>query len=265
MDAGGSQSRGGASGKATGGGSGTTTRGMSGSAGSSGTGTCPECTPTQCTTLTPPTSTLNDFDNLYFAEDTNPPLGIFGILDDTGMMKPEWWLGYFSGSYNYPVVPQACTGEPTPPYPLAHDETGGALHVTGTVGGPSGFGVWFGPCIVDMSGYGGISFTIGGETGRSGTLELTVYTSSNLPPSECQIGRGKCVQDACSPSGVLVPVSALPMVITLPWTAFSGGSPASAVDPAEITQLNWDFAWTSGMTPYDVDVTLDRVMLVVGE
>src|SRR6185436_20405359 len=119
-------------------------------------------------------STINEYEKLYFPEDDEPPIGILGILDETSMLKPEWWLGYFSGSYHYPMIPETCAAEPLPAYPLTRDETRGELHVTGTVGGPSGFGVWLGPCIIDMSKYGGISFTVGGNAGSSAALEFKV-------------------------------------------------------------------------------------------
>ena len=41
-----------------------------------------------------------------------------------------------------------------------------------------------------------------------------------------------------------------------------GGSPVATVNSAEVIQLQWDFEWADTMTPYEVDVTLDDVMMV---
>jgi hypothetical protein len=269
---GGTVSTSGASGTAAGGASGTAAGGASGATasggnagnstggastgGSSGGDTCTPCTPTTCTTTILPTQVINDFDNLYFPEGNEPPVGLFGVLDETGLQKPEWWLGYFSGSYAYPMIPEACRGEPTPAYPLVRNEMGGVLRVTGTVGGPSGFGVWVGPCIVDLSAGSGIMFMIGGRAG-SGALQMTINTSSTTDPNACQIGRGKCDTNICSPPSVGLDITESLEPFALPWTAFS-----PEVDPREVVQFRWDFEWVDGMNPYTVDVTLDNVMLI---
>jgi hypothetical protein len=177
------------------------------------------------------------------------------------MPKPEWWLGYFSGSYAFPTIPQACANEPAPPYPLNYSDVSGALHVTGTVGTNSGFGVWFGQCIIDMSSYRGISFTI---SGTPVGLDFKVLTSSNLEPQQCLAGQGTCsvrTAGACTPASVPVAVSSAPTVVSVPWTELRGGSPAASVDPSEIVLLRWDFEWTDSMSPYPVSVTLDDVVL----
>jgi hypothetical protein len=250
-----SGARGGSSGSASGG----MATGGTGTGGVSGTGTCPTCTPTMCTTTVVPTALINDFENLYF-DLVDPTFGIFGILDESGMQKPEWWLHYFSGSYAYPTIPQACSGEPTPMYPIARNEMEGVARVSGTVGGPSGFGIWFGPCIIDMSNWSGVRFTIGGRTG-TGALVMSVGTSSDTDPDACQIGRGRCSTDLCVSPSLRLPIPDAPGIIALQWSAFMGGTPAATVDPSEVVELRWDFEWASGMTPYAVDVTLDNVML----
>jgi hypothetical protein len=250
--AGGTAARGGSSGSATGG---------TATGGSAGGSTCTPCTPQTCTTTILPTRVINDFDDLYFPEGTEQPLGLFGVLDAAGMLKPEWWLGYFSGSYVYPTIPEACSGEPTPAYFLVRNESEGVFRVTGTVGGPSGFGVWVGPCIVDMSAGYGVMFQIGGRAG-SGALEMTIGTSSTTDPGACQIGKGKCTTDVCAPPRVRIDITESPAPISLPWVAFSDGSPSPTVDPSEIVQLSWGFEWVDGMNPYAVDVTIDNVMLI---
>jgi hypothetical protein len=136
------------------------------------------------------------------------------------MQKPEWWLGYFSGSYVYPTIPEPCSGQPTPMYPLTRTDTNGELRVTGTVGGASGFGIWLGQCIVDMSGYGGISFRIGGKASAFGGLVLRVFTNSNVEPNECLTGKGACDEatvGACAASAVSIGLPETPAELTLPY------------------------------------------------
>jgi hypothetical protein len=210
-----------------------------------------------------PTDTINDFDDLYFPAD-DPTAGIFGILDDMGMLKPDWWLGFYSGSFAYPGIPEACSGEPTPQNLVTRDQTGGSLHVTGTVGTYSGFGVWLGQCLIDMSDSTGISFSIGGDAGPSGMLKVSVLTNTNAEADMCLTGRGACdpaTAGTCTPPSTTVAVPATPGTVTIPWTEFAMGSPMASVDPAEIVQLQWDFDWAEGGTPYEVDVTVDDVMV----
>jgi hypothetical protein len=251
----------------TGGKGGTGTGGTSGaSTGGSGTGgsgnTCPQCMVQVCSKLPLPTDTINDFSNLR-VDPMTPTFGIYGANDDSGMTKPEWWLGYYSGSFAYPAIPEACKGEPTPMYPITRTDVEGELHVTGTVGTYSGFGVWLGQCIVDMSDSTGVSFKIGGTTG-SGMLKFSVNTNSNQAPDMCLTGKGTCNVDtagACTPNSVSIAIPATPTVITVPWTDLMGGSPSATVNPEEVLQFQWDFDWSDTMTPYEIDVTVDDVML----
>jgi hypothetical protein len=246
--AGGSKATGGSAGKATG--------------GASGMNTCTPCTPVTCSTIPIPTNTINDFENLLVPPET-PTAGIYGVNDAAGMPKPEWWLGYFSGSFAYPIVPEACAGEPVPSHPLASTDTDGVLHVTGTVGTYSGFGIWLGQCIVDMSAYSGIAFRIGGSAGPSG-VAFRVHTNANTPPVDCHVGKGAC-QDAatggCSPASTTFVVPETPEVVSVRFETLIGGSPEYAVNPAEVVQLTWTFPWGDGTLPYDVDVTVDDVVL----
>jgi len=252
---------GGTSGATTGGAGGAGTSG--GSGGSAGTNTCKACEVTACGTQTPPSNVINDFSNLLVAAET-PTFGIYGANDDAGMPKPEWWLGYFSGSFAYPGVPDACTGEATPMYTLTRTDVAGELHVTGTVGTYSGFGVWLGQCKIDMSASSGVSFRIGGSTG-SGMVKFSVLTNTNLEPVMCLTGKGTCdvtTAGACTPASVSLPIPTTPEVVTVDWAELTGGSPVATVDPAQVMQLQWDFDWADTMTPYEVDVTLDDVTMV---
>ncbi|HVR20350.1 MAG TPA: hypothetical protein VMS65_11655 [Polyangiaceae bacterium] len=257
---------GGTSGTGTGGTSGSAgsgvTGGTAGSGGSGGTGGTDECgcTPvTTCSTVEPPSDgIINNFENLFVAAGELPENGIYGANDAAGMLKPEWWLGYFSGAYAYPDASDTCSVSTTP---LTRSLAGGQLHVTGTVGAYSGFGTWMEQCLIDMSAYSGISFRIGGEVGPTGTLQLRAIARSNSAAPECRDTRGTCTAEACTPATYTVTVPSSPGVITVAWADFVGGAPSASVDPSEIWQFQWDFDWAEGTTPFAVDVTLDDVML----
>jgi len=229
---------------------------------SASTSICP------CSTLPIPTRTINDFENLLYGEGSNGPVGIYGVLDEQGMQKPEWWLGYFSGTYVYPFIPEACSGQPPPTYPLTATVVNGELRVTGTVGGYSGFGIWLGQCIVDMSSYSGISFRMTGNAGP-GPVVFRVFTNSNVEPNACLAGKGACDEatvGACAASAVnlssvTLPAPATPGVFQIPWSAFTGGLPEPGVDPREVVQMSWDFYWAELTLPYEVDVIIDDVVL----
>jgi hypothetical protein len=260
---GGSTPTGGASGAGVTGGSSPGGAGAGGAGGSGGSNTCKACEVTECGTQSPPTDVINDFENLLI-DPLTPTFGIYNANDDMGMPKPEWWLGYFSGSFAYPGIPDACTGEPTPMYPLTRTDASGEMHVTGTVGTYSGFGIWMGQCKIDMSSATGVSFRIGGTAG-SGMLKFSINTNSNLEPVMCTTGKGTCniaSAGACTPASVLIAIPATPEVVTVAFADLTGGSPVMTVDPAEVIQLQWDFDWADTMTPYEVDVTLDDVMMV---
>jgi hypothetical protein len=264
---GGATPTGGASGNA---GSGTTggSGGAGASGGAAGSNTCPTCMiPAEgCITQAPPDATINDFEDLFIQAAT-PTFGIYGIpLDAAGMpmMGDTWWLRYFSGSFAYPGVPDACTGMPTPANIITREDASGELHVTGTVGTYSGFGIWLGQCIIDMSAYSGVSFTIGGTAG-AGMLKFSVHTSANREPDPCLPGKGTCnvaTAGACTPASVNIPLPSSPETVQVAWTELTGGSPEANVDPSKVLQLQWDFEWVDGMTtPYTVDVTVDDVVL----
>jgi len=245
---------------ATGGSSGT--GGGSGSAGTGGD-TCGACTVSACTTNTPPTDVITDFSNLYFPDD-DPMGGIFGIQDDTGNLLPDWWTGYFAGSFAYPGEPDACSSDPPPSTMVTRDTTGGSMHVTGTVGTYAGFGVWFGQCLVDMSAYSGISFRLGGNAGSSGQLKFTVSTTDDAEIDSCRPGRGTCDATAitCAPNNVMIDVPASAAVVTVPFSDLMGGTPATPVNAAAVAGLQWEFAWADGDSSYAVDLTLDDVTMV---
>lgn len=252
----------GGSGGSSGSGAGTGgSAGMSGSGGSGGDACA--CMPVACTTQTPPSDVLNDFNDLYYPAD-DPMNGIFGIKDDMGTLLPSWWEGYFSGSFAYPAEPDECSSDPPPAHTVTRDVTGGAMHVTGTVSTYAGFGVWFGQCLVDLSGATGISFKLGGDAGSSGKLKFSVATSENSEDDMCLPGRGSCDATAgtCAPSAVSIDVPSSPEVVTVSFSDLTGGSPSMTADATAVVQLQWEFTWADGDASYPVDLTLDDVKLV---
>jgi hypothetical protein len=131
------------------------------------------------------------------------------------------------------------------------------------VGTYSGFGIWLGQCIVDMSAYSGISFRIGGTAGPGG-ISFRVHSSAHTPPNECLIGKGTCEESStggCRPAGIDLSLPATPEIVAVRFETLLDGLPVNRVDPAEVVQLSWTFAWGDGAIPYDVDVTLDDVVL----
>ncbi|HEX6274552.1 MAG TPA: hypothetical protein VFZ53_16025 [Polyangiaceae bacterium] len=253
---------GGTSGSGGSGGSGVTggTAGSGGSGGSGGTD-CAPCTPAaECPTIMPPADgIINNFENLYVGAGELPENGIYGANEEDGSLKPEWWLGYFSGAYAYPDASDPCV---TSEFPLTRSLSGGELRVSGTVGTYSGFGTWLEQCLIDMSSYSGISFRIGGDPGPSGILRLRAFAQTNSAPVECRDDRGTCTAASCSPATYTITVPETPEVITVTWDDFVDGAPSAGVDPSEIWQFQWDFDWADGTSSYPVDITLDDVTLV---
>jgi hypothetical protein len=243
----------------TGGSAGGGAAGSGGSGGSGGTDECACMPQTTCPTIMPPDDgIINNFENLFVDTNELPENGIYGANDEDGMVKMEWWLGYFSGAYAYPDASDPCA---TSDYLLTRSLAGGELSVSGTVGTYSGFGTWMEQCHIDMSEYSGISFRIGGDAGPTGTVQLRAFTKTNSAEVECRPGRGTCTDATCTPSTYTVTVPSTPTVVTVSWSDFTAGAPSAGVDPAEIWQFQWDFDWADGTTPYPVDVTLDDVEL----
>jgi hypothetical protein len=215
-------------------------------------GACPgatPCTPSTCQTLQPLDPVIAD----WTGSSTG---GRFGVRSgDPAAVQSQPW-----------VYPTSCPTEQTP-YPLSKTSSG-VLRMTGTVGTWSGFGLWMG-CMVDLSAYGGISFSVWGDAGPSGALTLEVATSADSPPDACITNVGTCAGDAsaCSAPSVTVPVPVEQGApVTFRWSDFIGGSPVAGVDPAQVLSLSWSFGWVDwGGTvsaPYPIDVSLGQVQLV---
>jgi alpha-L-fucosidase len=175
------------------------------------------------------------------------------------------------GEYVYPT-----TGS----YPLVSNVTESDWHISGTVGDYSGFGLYFDNCNrVDASRYKGISFKISGSIGQTNQLTLNVGTlndslaagwinthgGTSSDPGRCipVSGTSQYYEQGCSDPTKTVSVTDTPTVVSVAWTDFTGGSPdISVATPSEITHISWSFSWTSGATPYPVDIRIDDLSFI---
>jgi hypothetical protein len=251
----------GAGGAAASGGAGAGTAGSGGSAGDPcAPGTCTSMEP--CEPVTVDDGVITDFSGL----DGNV------FRESSG----EWWLRFFGGSYVYPALDECSTT--TPATLLEQDVGGEELHVTGTVGTWSGFGLWFAPCLVDLSSYSGITFTLSGDASPNESVKVYLLTATNLPPSTdprnptCTPNVATCVPDdpdnagaSCTAASSLVSIGTTPQTYELAWNELTGGRPDDLPDPSEVMgilfELEWNGGWASA-DEYSIDLVLDDVALL---
>jgi len=222
---------------------------------------CPEaCTPKTCTTVRPTNSLITDWKDVG-------ALGMFVDNDSCRHPNESWWQSFFGGPYVYPAV-NPCADAAAPAYPLAQT-TKDEWNVTGTVGTWSGFGLWFAPCMVDLSVYKGISITIWGEVGDTHRVTLNANTSENSPPDKCLTNVGTCSGGAagCRSASVELEVPSIPGTpVTVLWSDFANGLPHAGVNPTQITGLNFALnrtEWGTTITPpFPIDVHVGTIMLV---
>lgn len=215
------------------------------------------CTVATCTPVKPTSALLTDFSSNS------------GKFQSSAV---EWWKEFFGGTYVYPKLDLCAATQP--PTTLSEEFTAGSWHILGTVGDYSGFGMYFAPCVVDMSAYRGVSFTISGNAGAAGTVKLTVATAGNtkLEADNCMSNTATCTAANCVPGGKDITVSATPTTVTVLWADLLGGAPETAINAAQITGLafaaTWDWAWTTGgggvptEHQYPIDIVVDDVTLV---
>lgn len=249
----------------------TSTGGSATTGGAAGSDPCAPCTPAECSAspIAPTNALITDW------ADVNPE-GMFvdGDAYSTAPIEPpgsEWWNAFFGGPFVYPVTDECGTSE----YPLTSTTSGGAWNITGTVGNYSGAGLWFGGCAgVDLSAYTGISFTISGTVGTAGTVVFNVATPENTAPKpeDCFTNINTCTAATCAAPSYSVTVTETQQTVSVLWADFTGGAPNAAVNPAQITGMQWVFPWEwectveSGGDPascaYDINVTIDNITLL---
>jgi len=246
--------------------------------GAAGGNACgPKCTEvTACTPTVVPTglTTLTDFSSNLDSG------GIFhtGGVDD--------WNYLFGGTWVAPVavVPSAdasvdpCATVTAPPqYPLAQSFAGGNWHITGTIAGGqwAGMGLWFGTScpVMDFSAYHGISFTVAGSAGPSGSISVGISTASNSKPNTdttssdftCLSNVATCAATTCTPASLTVGnISATPQTVRLLWSNLSNGTPSATPNPAEITGIafNPTLDYSGNASSYSLDLTIDDLALI---
>lgn len=202
------------------------------------------------------TALISDF---RFAAGGRPTGVIFG---------PE--ASFAGGTYFYP------TGAG-----LTADVTEGDWHVSGTVSGASGFGLYTSKCqLLDASAFTGLSFSLWGPVDAGQSLRLLIETAAqqvshvwlndnkdratdpDVPPNA-----GRCFpatrryDGTCSGSRVTFPVTETPTQIDISWLDLNGGSPVALIDPSEITAITWEFPESMGA--HSVDIHIDDLRFSV--
>jgi hypothetical protein len=151
------------------------------------------------------------------------------------------------------------------PNDLAH------IHITGMVTGYGhGFNVWFTSCS-DLSAYTGVSFIMTGTAGPQDLYDFQVQTNSTYPwqPRPADL-KGSCTAPSgMDPFGYCIPptiaITTGPEAAVVLWSNFVGGMPvswSSTTSPREIVGLQWQFRWSTGSTPYAVDISLSNVSFI---
>jgi hypothetical protein len=181
--------------------------------------------------------------------------------------------GFAGGTYFYPNGARA----------LSSDVTAGDWHLSGSVAGVSGFGLYLNRCKeLDASAYAGIEFDLWGQIDPPGALFFFVGTASNQvsdawidehkssptdadePPN---VGRCIPVLDrydgTCREARASVPVTETSTRVRVTWPDLSDGCPQGSVDAAEITSIAWYFPQAPDGGAYGIDLHVDNLRFSV--
>lgn len=150
------------------------------------------------------------------------------------------------------------------------------IHVTGHVQTYAGFGLYFAqasgqdyPC-VDASAFSGLSYNVVDNTddGKVSELTVTVQTHADSPVDTTN-HRGGCLYTDpnnmyadCAPPSSTAEVPEGGGVVEMPFADFAGGKPDATVDASAIDGLQWQFPWSDGADPYDVDITIKDIKFI---
>jgi hypothetical protein len=142
--------------------------------------------------------------------------------------------------------------------------------VSGTLGAYSGFGLWWNctvggniypVCVIDLSAFSGIQFSIGGNPGPSGTLVLQMRTADTTPaPSDMATSSCGTCMAACAFASKTIPITSARATVTVAWTELIVAAP-HVFDPRRVTGIEWQFSY-SGMGTSPIDVAVDDIELV---
>jgi hypothetical protein len=154
---------------------------------------------------------------------------------------------------------------------LTVTDMGKALNVKGKINGYDGFGIYTTDC-TDASAYTGVSFSIKGNVGTSGTLNFRVQTDADMAvdpvnkKGSCKVPAGTTdTYPLCHPSSKDIMVTADAKTIEVKFADLAGGVPVAAVSGKDIVGFEWAFTWTgAGATEYDADVTIDDLKFLGG-
>jgi hypothetical protein len=250
-----------------GGGAGGTTPATGGDIGSGGAGCGPKCTSVStCEPSVVPggLTTLTDFSSNLDAKNF---FHTGGIND---------WTSLFGGTWIAPKASDPCATT-VAPYPLAESFTDGNWHITGTIGSAhwAGAGLWFGTqCpVMDFRAYQGISFTIAGDAGPSGSVSVSISTAANSQPNTdttsanftCFSNAATCTAATCTPaSRTVTNITRTAQTVRVLWADLTNGVPSPTPDPAEITGIGITptIDWSGNGSPYSLDLIIDDLALI---
>ena len=249
------------------GGAASATGGASGTAGSSGSSCGPKCSAASTcdpSVIASGLTTLTDFSSNLDA----------GNIFHTGGVDD--WTSLYGGTWVGPVASDPCATTPAP-YPLAQNFTGGNWHITGTIASNhwAGAGLWFGTScpVMDLSAYQGISFTVAGNAGPSGSISVTVSSASNSAPNTdatssnftCYSNAATCTTSTCTAASLTVSnITTTPQTVRVLWDNLKNGAPVATPGRNEITAfgINPTLDWSGTASPYSLDLIIDDLAFI---
>lgn len=122
----------------------------------------------------------------------------------------------------------------------------------------SGFGIYYnsGSCL-DASSKTGLELTVSGDLGGC-ALRFILFSSQNLSYMD-DPGRGGCHDTDSVCLGSYVPVSVNAEKIQIPFSMFTHGAPMDAVDPSQITTLQWQLSAADASAGCTADFTVTNL------
>jgi len=174
---------------------------------------------------------------------------------------------------------------------LSSDVTAGDWRVSGRVVEAAGFGVFFNCQLLDASRFSGLAFRVRGQVGLGDAsvgdvtvgnlIRLRVRTAGNDPSREWFLATGggapatfgRCTPElsqydgTCDPANADVVVTPEGSDVVVRFADLARGRPEAAVNPAEITQIEWqlppfDVIDAGAFASYDVDLHIDDIRFV---
>jgi hypothetical protein len=189
-------------------------------------------------------------------------------------------------TYGYNAIAAADGG-----FGTGSDTSQGNWHIVSTVANYPGFVLDFAAtgCVIDASAYSGLSFTISGDAGPTGTINVAMWTAADdsvngtpgapipgqVPSDDDVYAHRKCLYTQATPYNECyeparsVPVTPTPTVVRIAWNQFVGGKPAANPNPAELgPRIAFNPVWplpasVDASAGYNIDITIDDVKFFV--